>query len=143
VDALAAIYAALGGDEARLAAKPERVLRPDFLLDGLQVIEVDEVQHSTSERARTLELDPPSVPLGFDLDEYLTLRRPLGAGSRPVSRREASQPLPVPGRPRVPRRRARPARARDHGMGRDRMRRPSATRHARSTASVTACFGVA
>jgi hypothetical protein len=69
VTALATIYAGLGGDETRLAAKPERALRPDFLLDVLQVIEVDEVQHFTSERGRTLELYRP----------------PLGSGSTPRS----------------------------------------------------------
>jgi hypothetical protein len=39
------------------------------------MIEVDESQHFTSYRLRTLDLYPEGIPLGFDLEEYRELCR--------------------------------------------------------------------
>jgi hypothetical protein len=73
--ALARIHRELGGDVGALRDKREVALRPDFLLGDIQIVEVDEVQHFTSDRARALELYPSSVALGFDKAEYLDLCR--------------------------------------------------------------------
>jgi hypothetical protein len=97
VEALVAIYAELGGDKVRLAAKRERALRPDFLLNGLQVVEVDEVQHFTSERACALELYPPSVPLGFDVEEYVTYCRCWAATADRYRAEKRASDFPFPG----------------------------------------------
>src|SRR4051794_7509582 len=72
---LTAIFAELCGDQAKLASKrlgggP----RPDFML-GAQIVEVDEIQHFTTARLKTLELYPADVELGFDRDEYVALCR--------------------------------------------------------------------
>ena len=73
---LSEIYGALGGDEETLGSKRRQLLRPDFVLAKEELlIEVDELQHFTSDRLTALELYPEQVPLGFDLDEY----RRLGA----------------------------------------------------------------
>lgn len=72
---LRAIYAALGGDETLLASKragsnPKIDLL--FAECGLAV-EVDEVQHFTTDRLRTLEHYPSDLNVLFDIDEFRTL----------------------------------------------------------------------
>ena len=74
VEALRWIFLELGGDEQLLAAKRRLPLRPDGYLDG-QLLEVDEIQHFSSARLRTLEMYPAGTALGFDLDEYRELCR--------------------------------------------------------------------
>ncbi len=73
--ALRLIYTELGGDERRLQSKRSGSNpRPDFLVAewGL-VVEVDEIQHFTSDRGRTLDNYPPNSLLAFDLGGYRTL----------------------------------------------------------------------
>ena len=76
VEVLERIYLALGGDLAVLdTARPTR-LRGDFIHAATQtLIEVDESQHFTSFRLRSLELYPPDSPVGFDIEQYKELCR--------------------------------------------------------------------
>lgn len=75
IDALAEVHATLGGDASALASKrPGNPPTPDLIHTPTEtVIEIDEVQHFTSARLRTLDLYPADVPLGFNLDEYKQL----------------------------------------------------------------------
>jgi hypothetical protein len=75
LEVLRAIFIELGGDEVALAAKRAGSdPRPDFMLDG-QLVEIDEHQHFTTERRRTLEAYPATALLGFDRREYIDLCR--------------------------------------------------------------------
>jgi hypothetical protein len=75
VELLRAIYLKLGGDETALANKRRGSdPKPDFLLgDHEQIVEVDEIQHFTSDRLSTLRLYPATSDLAFDLDAYVSL----------------------------------------------------------------------
>jgi hypothetical protein len=70
--ALRSIYEDLGGEESLLASKRSGSNpRIDLLLRGRGLaIEVDEIQHFTTERLRTLELYPPDAEMLFNADEY-------------------------------------------------------------------------
>lgn len=70
--ALRSIYRVLGGDEALLASKRSGSNpRIDLLHSGRALaIEVDEIQHFTTDRIRTLELYPTTTDVLFDPDEY-------------------------------------------------------------------------
>ena len=72
IDALQSIFDELGGDSGNLAAKRAGALRPDAVLAG-QIVEVDETQHFTSDRLKSLALYPDDVPLGYDRGEYARL----------------------------------------------------------------------
>jgi hypothetical protein len=73
---LAAIFAALNGSEKEQAAKRLTSLPGDFVhAPSGTFIEIDESQHFTSWRLRSLDLYPADVPLGFDIDEYRALCR--------------------------------------------------------------------
>lgn len=96
---LAALYRRLGGDESALASKrPGGGLRPDFILRGPSlVVEVDEVQHFTSDRLLTLDVYPKGAQIAFDIDEY---RRLAGRWSQIADRYRAAKPavdFPHPG----------------------------------------------
>lgn len=67
------MHARLGGDELLLRAKAERPLNPDFVLPNGQLVEVDEIQHFTSDRLLTLEHHPTGASLGFDRGTYREL----------------------------------------------------------------------
>lgn len=73
--ALAAMHQQLGGDDQLLAGKKGgNHPVPDLIHDELGcVIEVDEVQHFTTARARTFDLYPGTIRLGYSLDEYVGL----------------------------------------------------------------------
>jgi hypothetical protein len=74
---LATIHQQLGGNAALLASKigGQQPL-PDLIHDELGcVIEVDEVQHFTTTRARTFDLYPETVRLGYSLTDYRGLVR--------------------------------------------------------------------
>ncbi len=77
LEALDAIYARLKGDVSVLRAARENLLLPVELVHEPTgaVIEVDESLHFTSFRLTTLELYPPDVAVGFDVDEYRELCR--------------------------------------------------------------------
>ena len=82
VEVLGAIFDALEGRLAEQAAKRLTPLPGDFrhVATGT-LIEIDESQHFTSFRLRTLDLYPDSSQLGFDLNEYRTLCREWSARS--------------------------------------------------------------
>jgi hypothetical protein len=89
--AIRSIYVALGGDETLLAGKRSGSdPRLDFLLEanGLAV-EVDEIQHFTTDRLRTLDLYPPNAEVCFDFNTYRTL---IGRWSATGDRYRASKP---------------------------------------------------
>ena len=77
LEALAAIYARLGGDLSVLSAARENLLLPVDLVHEPTgtVIEVDESPHFTSFRLTALELYPADVTVAFDLDEHKELCR--------------------------------------------------------------------
>lgn len=66
---LARIYAALGGDEQLLATKRAVSLKIDFLdVENGLAVEVDEIQHFTTDRERSLSNYPDETPI--DLGTY-------------------------------------------------------------------------
>ncbi|WP_205696032.1 hypothetical protein [Conexibacter sp. SYSU D00693] len=67
--ALQAIFELLDGDEAALAAKPQRSVAPDFLLEG-RIVEFDEDQHFTIQRLATFALYPADAQLAFERSVY-------------------------------------------------------------------------
>ena len=90
--AIRSIYTTLGGDEALLVSKRSGSNpRLDFLLeDERLVVEVDEIQHFTTDRLRTLDLYPPlGVEVCFDISAYRTL---IGQWSPTGDRYRAAKP---------------------------------------------------
>lgn len=68
------IFRALGGDLTAQSAKRLMSLPGDFVhRDTDTFIEIDEFQHFTSHRAKTLDLYPADLPLGYDLHAYRQL----------------------------------------------------------------------
>jgi hypothetical protein len=68
------IYLALGGDLDALAAGRSTPLRGDFFhAPSGTLIEIDESQHFTSARLKTLELYPENATLGFEMVRYQAL----------------------------------------------------------------------
>jgi hypothetical protein len=72
---LSSIHQRLGGDESLLAGKRGGSSpRPDFFLVSENlIVEVDEIQHFTSDRLATLEAYPRNVELAFEVVEYRAL----------------------------------------------------------------------
>ena len=96
---LATIHHQLGGNAALLASKiGGQQPIPDLIHDELGcVIEVDEVQHFTSARARTFELYPKTLRLGYSLSDYIGLVRQWnGRGDSSFAHKTASD-FPNPG----------------------------------------------
>jgi hypothetical protein len=99
--ALAQIFLALGGDLSILATAQPRRLAGDFLHQHSgTLVEVDESQHFTSARLKSLSLYPASVPFGFDLDEYRLLCDDLRSKSDGYFRAKAARGFGVGGRQR-------------------------------------------
>lgn len=74
--ALETIFLALGGETAAQLGKRVIALPGDFYHAPTGTfIEIDEMQHFTSSRLRTLELYPPRAPVGFDVRVYADLCR--------------------------------------------------------------------
>ncbi|GAB2732917.1 DUF7255 family protein [Arthrobacter bambusae] len=70
------IFADLGGQTDVYKSKRTTALQGDFCHEHSRTfIEIDEIQHFTTFRLRTLERYPGSIPLGFQLEEYLALCR--------------------------------------------------------------------
>jgi len=90
-EVLERIYVELGGNLDELAAAPPTRLSGDFLHEPTgTLIEIDEQQHFTTARLRSLRLYPPEQPLGFDVDEYIALcRRHQGQANRAFAHRAA------------------------------------------------------
>jgi len=73
-EALARIFRELGGNEDELATARTTRLSGDFLHEPTRtLLEVDEHQHFTTARLRTLRLYPSDARLGFDLEHYIAL----------------------------------------------------------------------
>jgi len=59
---------------------PSTSLKCDFFLPGEQlIVEYDERQHFTLQRAKALELYPPNLPLSFDREEWINTCRTIRA----------------------------------------------------------------
>jgi hypothetical protein len=73
--AIAKIYGALGGDEQLLAGKRRGSdPRLDLVIHGEALaVEIDEIQHFTSDRLVALDLYPRDAAVGFDIEHYRTL----------------------------------------------------------------------
>jgi hypothetical protein len=101
VAALERIYLALGGDLSALATAKTRRLRGDFIHAATgTLIEVDESQHFTSFRLQTLQMYPPDVALGFDIEEYKNLCRVWQTKSDAYRRTKEARGFGVGGRQR-------------------------------------------
>jgi len=98
VNALSAIHETLGGVHAALAAKrPGNPPTPDLVHTPTGcLIEVDEVQHFTSARLRSLELYP-SVRLGFETAEYRSLIARFQAKGDKAFAHKVTADFPQPG----------------------------------------------
>lgn len=73
-EVLDGIFDALAGDRTAQQAKNLTSLPGDFVHEPSGTfIEVDESQHFTTHRLRTLDLYPAGTLLGFDIDEYRAL----------------------------------------------------------------------
>jgi hypothetical protein len=68
------IYLAFGADLDLLDSARSNRLPGDFIhAETGTLIEIDESQHFTTPRLMTLDLYPPDLPLGFDVDHYRDL----------------------------------------------------------------------
>jgi hypothetical protein len=77
------IFTTLNGDFAGLLGKRESRLRPDAFLPDLNcLLEFDEVQHFTDQRATALSLYPRNATLGFDREDYITLCKRHGGSAK-------------------------------------------------------------
>lgn len=101
IAALEHIYLGLGGDLTALGTANPTRLRGDFIhLTTGTLIEVDESQHFTSFRLRTLEMYPPGVRLGFDVEEYMQVCRTWQRNSDNYFRAKEARGFGVGGRQR-------------------------------------------
>jgi hypothetical protein len=74
INTLEEIFTSLGGRPNEQQAKRSTTLPGDFFhADSGTFVEIDEMQHFTSFRLRTLYLYPGDAPLGFDLHQYREL----------------------------------------------------------------------
>lgn len=92
LSALSSIHRELGGDASVLESKRlGNPPIPDLVHDDLGcIIEVDEVQHFTTSRAKSLSLYPTDVPLGFDLRDYAAMTQRWAAkGDRAFAHKTA------------------------------------------------------
>lgn len=99
VNTLREIYLALGGDEQALASKrPGSDPTPDFLYGpSSQLLEVDEIQHFTSDRRLTLEMYPSTLSLGFDINAYSGLCTTWSATADRYRATKQTRDFPHPG----------------------------------------------
>jgi hypothetical protein len=67
------IHRALGGNARALARTTSRPLATDLMGPNGELIELDEVQHFTAERRKTLGWYPNLATFGFSLDAYRNL----------------------------------------------------------------------
>jgi hypothetical protein len=93
------IYLALGADLDLLGTARSNRLPGDFIHAATgTLIEIDESQHFTSPRLVTLDLYPPDLALGFDVDEYRELCRRWRRESDAYYRTKAARGFGVGGR---------------------------------------------
>lgn len=101
IGALSAIYAELGGEPDVLRDGRVNPLRGDFVHEPTgTLIEIDESQHFTSFRLKSLQLYPSEFPLGFDLDVYVRLCEDWQAKSDRYRQAKAARGFGVGGRQR-------------------------------------------
>jgi hypothetical protein len=88
IEVLASICASLRGDASVLAASRENLLLPVELYHEASgtVIAVDGREHFTSFRLAALDLYPPGIVAGFDLDEHRELCRELAPATDVLQR---------------------------------------------------------
>jgi very-short-patch-repair endonuclease len=93
---LATIHAELGGDATLLASK--RLSRPklDLFLGDAVVVEVDEIQHFSSARLRTLS-HYDGLEVGFDVDLYRALCAEHARRADAYRRAKTATEFPFPG----------------------------------------------
>jgi hypothetical protein len=86
------IFAALNGDEDILGSARTTRLPGDFLHQPTAtLVEVDEHQHFSSARLRTLRLYPSDSQVGFDLEHYLSVcKKWRGDADRAYAHRTAA-----------------------------------------------------
>jgi hypothetical protein len=96
---LASIHTALGGEEPLLTAKRRGSNpRPDFVLaERRLLVEVDELQHFTTERLHALELYPATASLAYDVEEYLALARRWAPSADRYRAAKTATDFPFPG----------------------------------------------
>jgi hypothetical protein len=97
IDVLDRIFLGLGGDRARLAAKrPSSSPTPDARLGG-QIVEIDEIQHFTSDRLYALRHYRRETQLGFDIQQYGELCRQWATRGDRYRAAKQSVDFPRPG----------------------------------------------
>ena len=95
------IFLDLGGDLITLNGGRTTALRGDFIHEPTgTLIEIDESQHFTSFRLRTLDLYPAETPVGFELSAYRALCRSYQQRSDNYRRTKAARGFGVGGRQR-------------------------------------------
>jgi hypothetical protein len=92
-EALGRIYERLGGNETLLAAKSHgNDPKPDFLLPERDlIVEIDEIQHFTSDRLMTFNWYPGDAEIGFEIESY---RKLIEAWHPTADRYRAAKPAP-------------------------------------------------
>jgi len=99
--ALGRIFAALAGDLGELGEGRLTPLLGDFVHEPTgTLVEIDESQHFTSFRLRSLDLYPQDARLGFDLATYRQLCKDWGERSDGYFRTKAARTFGVGGRQR-------------------------------------------
>jgi hypothetical protein len=93
---LAGIYAELGGDTALLASKRSSRPKIDLFLGDAVAVEVDEIQHFTTARLRTLS-HYGGLDVGFDIDVYRTLCGEHARRADAYRRAKTAADFPFPG----------------------------------------------
>lgn len=99
LEALATIFRALDGDEARLSRnRGGNPSAPDLVHAGTGIlVEIDELPHFTGRRARTFGSYPVDTPLAFDLDDYRALIERHHVAAEAILAREDAKEFPFPG----------------------------------------------
>lgn len=93
------IYVALGADLDLLGTARSNRLPGDFVHPETgTLIEIDESQHFTTPRLTTLDLYPPDLPLGFEVEHYRELCRRWRVESDNYYRTKAARGFGVGGR---------------------------------------------
>jgi hypothetical protein len=93
---LATIHAELGGDAALLASKRTSRPKVDLILGDAMAVEVDEFQHFTTSRLRTLGRYD-GIDVGFDVDRYEALCVQHAQRADAYRRAKTAVEFPFPG----------------------------------------------
>jgi hypothetical protein len=96
LDRLAAIHEALGGDPSLLRAKRRKEPESDFLWGERTIIELDEFQHFSTARLRSLDFYG-GFRVGFDVVRYRRLCNEHRARADKYRASKEAKDFPVPG----------------------------------------------